>query len=489
MTKHGEPSHSVRDRKRRLKREKRIKQVLGAAIFFILLLVAFGTVAAAIKSRNILITVKAKSVEIRQDEEIPDFQAEVSSEAEEKKLHKKKLDKESGYTAWDLMEDLKQGKGYEIICDADGATEGDYSIQLQLSKDIEKKLDDEWKGKVTIELENGNLTVQNKIGEWDKEKFHRWDGTYVENDFVTVKGRTYYFGEDGQKVSGWQQIGASYYFFDEKGIMQKDQWEKKGESKAYLLSDGKAAVGWVDLDEKTYYFTQEGEMVTGEQRIGASECVFNEDGVLESKKSKVDPDQPMMALTFDDGPGDRTAELIAALKKYNAHATFFMQGINIPGHEDVVAQMAEAGCELGNHSYNHPQLPKLSDAEIRAQIGDTNNLIEKACGQTATVMRPPYGAINDAVKKNVGMPMILWNIDTLDWKTKNTASTIDTVLKTADDGDIVLLHDVHSSSVDAALALIPKLIDAGYQLVTVSEMADARGIQLQSGGVYTDFNK
>lgn len=230
-------------------------------------------------------------------------------------------------------------------------------------------------------------------------------------------------------------------------------------------------------------------MVTGEQRIGASECVFNEDGVLESKKSKVDPDQPMMALTFDDGPGDRTAELIAALKKYNAHATFFMQGINIPGHEDVVAQMAEAGCELGNHSYNHPQLPKLSDAEIRAQIGDTNNLIEKACGQTATVMRPPYGAINDAVKKNVGMPMILWNIDTLDWKTKNTASTIDTVLKTADDGDIVLLHDVHSSSVDAALALIPKLIDAGYQLVTVSEMADARGIQLQSGGVYTDFNK
>ena len=85
--------------------------------------------------------------------------------------------------------------------------------------------------------------------------------------------------------------------------------------------------------------------------------------------------------------------------------------------------------------------------------------------------------------------MILWNIDTLDWKTKNTAATIDTVLKTADEGDILLLHDIHSSSVDAALALIPKLIDAGYQLVTVSEMADARGVQLQSGGVYTDFNK
>lgn len=489
MTKHGESSHSVRDRKKRLKREKMIRQVLGAVIFFILLIVVFESAAAAIRSRNILITVKAKSVSIKQDEGIPDFQTEVSSEAKTKKLHKKKLDKKSGYTAWDLVQDLKQGKGYEITCEADGTTEGKFNIQLKLSKDIEEKLEDQWKGKVTIELENGDLTVLNKTGEWDKNKFRRWDGTYVENDFITVKGRTYYLGEDGQKVSGWTQVGASYYFFDEKGIMQKDQWKNKGESKAYLLSDGKAALGWLDLDDKTYYFTQEGEMVTGNQRIGASECVFNEEGVLESKKSKIDPDQPMMALTFDDGPGERTAELVAALKKYNAHATFFMQGKNIPGHEDVVAQMLEAGCELGNHSYNHPQLPKLSDADMRAQISDTNSLIEKACGQKATVLRPPYGAINDAVKKNAGMPMILWNIDTLDWKTLDTAATIDTVLKTADDGDIVLLHDIHSSSVDAALALIPKLIDAGYQLVTVSEMADARGVQLESGSVYTDFNK
>ena len=181
--------------------------------------------------------------------------------------------------------------------------------------------------------------------------------------------------------------------------------------------------------------------------------------------------------------------MIAALEKYNAHATFFMQGINIPGHEDVISKMVEAGCELGNHSYNHPELPKLSDADMRAQIGDTNNLIEKACGQTATVMRPPYGAINDALKKNVGMPMILWNIDTLDWKTKDANAVVNNVLQTADDGDIVLLHDIHGSSVDAALTLIPKLVDAGYQLVTVSEMAEARGIHMESGGVYTDFNK
>lgn len=137
------------------------------------------------------------------------------------------------------MQDLKQGKGYEIACKADGTKEGKFPIQLQLSKEIEQQLAKKWKGKVTIKLTDGDLTVLNKVGEWDKEKFRRWDGTYVENDFVTVKERTYYFGEDGRKVSGWKQIGASYYFFDEKGIMQKDQWKKKGESKAYLLSDGK----------------------------------------------------------------------------------------------------------------------------------------------------------------------------------------------------------------------------------------------------------
>ena len=164
-----------------------------------------------------------------------------------------------------------------------------------------------------------------------------------------------------------------------------------------------------------------------------------------------------------------------------------MQGINIPGHEDVISKMVEAGCELGNHSYNHPELPKLNDADMRAQIGDTNNLIEKACGQTATVMRPPYGTINDALKKNVGMPMILWNIDTLDWKTRNAQSTIDAVMNKVKDGDIILMHDIHTETVDAALKLIPKLQSEGYQLVTVSELAAAKGKHLLNGNTYTDF--
>ena len=177
------------------------------------------------------------------------------------------------------------------------------------------------------------------------------------------------------------------------------------------------------------------------------------------------------------------------LEKYNAHATFFMQGVNIPGYEAEVARMLQIGCELGNHSYDHPQLSTLDAAGIQKQIGDTNDLIRGAAGKPATVLRPPYGDIDDNMKANVGLPMILWNIDTLDWKTMDAQATINNVLCNADDGDIVLMHDIHSPSVDAAIYLIPKLIEDGYQLVTVSEMAEARGITMENGAVYTDFNK
>ena len=125
------------------------------------------------------------------------------------------------------------------------------------------------------------------------------------------------------------------------------------------------------------------------------------------------------------------------LEKYDAHATFFMQGIHVSKYADDVERMKEIGCEIGNHSSDHPQLTGEADGGA-SQVAKTNELLKQACGQPATVLRPPYGAVNDQVKAAVGMPMILWNIDTLDWKTKDTQSTIDCVLNTADDGDIIL---------------------------------------------------
>ena len=133
-------------------------------------------------------------------------------------------------------------------------------------------------------------------------------------------------------------------------------------------------------------------------------------------------------------------------------------------------------------------MTKLDAAGIQKEIQTTTDAIAKATGgKKPTVMRPPFGAVNETVKQTVGLPIIMWSVDTLDWKTRNTQATIDSVLKNAKDGSVILMHDIHKPSVDAAVQLIPKLIEKGYQLVTVSELAEARGIHLENGVKYSQF--
>ena len=265
-------------------------------------------------------------------------------------------------------------------------------------------------------------------------------------------------------------------------------WQKNGSDKYYMMKSGGAVTGWQKVGKNTYYFENDGKMVTGEVNIGLSVCKFDKKGNLISKKAgKVDPKKPMVALTFDDGPGPRTLELLKALEKYNAHATFFMVGQNVSIHKDALKKMKEIGCELGNHSYNHANLSKQDAKGLKDQVDKTNDLIKGIVGRGATVLRPPYGAIGGVMHEKVKMPMILWNIDTLDWKTRNAQKTIETVMNNVGDGDIVLMHDIHTESVDAALKLIPKLEKEGYQLVTISEMAVAKGQKLENGVKYCDF--
>jgi len=149
--------------------------------------------------------------------------------------------------------------------------------------------------------------------------------------------------------------------------------------------------------------------------------------------------------------------------------------------------MQEIGCEVGNHSYNHEDLSELKKKGLLKQVNTTNDMLSELTGYGISLLRPPYGAISDTMKKHLKQPMILWNIDTLDWKSRDAKKTIKSVMKDVKDGDIILLHDIHSETIDAAIKLIPKLQEEGYQLVTVSEMAAAKGIQLEPGKKYTDF--
>ena len=192
----------------------------------------------------------------------------------------------------------------------------------------------------------------------------------------------------------------------------------------------------------------------------------------------VDPSRPMIALTFDDGPAAPDNRILAALEAVGGRATFFMVGQNVKGHPDIIRRMMADGCELGNHSWSHPQLNKLSAGEVRSQINRTNDAIAAVAGHGATVMRCPYGATGGSVKSvlgDMGYASILWSIDTLDWKTRNASSTVSSVLNHVKDGDIILMHSLYGATAEAVETMVPELVRRGYQLVTVSELAAARG--------------
>lgn len=202
----------------------------------------------------------------------------------------------------------------------------------------------------------------------------------------------------------------------------------------------------------------------------------------------VDPSKPMVALTYDDGPqpsvGNRIMDCLA---QYGGKATFFMVGERVGSYATEVQRMVAEGHEVANHSMNHKYLQKCKAAEIQAQVKLCNDAIEAACGVRPRLMRLPGGGYNSTVLANTHMPMIQWNIDTLDWKTRNAQQTINAVLSKVKDGDVILMHELYSATGDASMTLIPELTKRGFQLVTVSEMAEAKGYKLEAGKLYSSF--
>ncbi len=208
---------------------------------------------------------------------------------------------------------------------------------------------------------------------------------------------------------------------------------------------------------------------------------------------KYDPNKKIIALTFDDGPStdetNGTSDLLDLLEQYDSKATFFCLGNRLNDESaPLLKRMVELGCEIGNHSYDHTQLTRLDAQGVRDQIDKTNELIKQYSGKACRLVRPPYGdANNDIVPANVSQPFIMWDVDTLDWKTKNTASVISLVEKYKEqdwDGAVILMHDIHSTTIEACKTIIPELVNDGYQLVTISELAYLKGVKLEPGKSY-----
>lgn len=226
------------------------------------------------------------------------------------------------------------------------------------------------------------------------------------------------------------------------------------------------------------------------------------DIVEETSANKPKPEDKLVALTFDDGPHRTyTNRVLDILKENNSTATFFIVGYNIENNIETIKRIAESGNEVANHSMDHKWLTKLKPGEIAEQVNGPNDLVKSLAGAEIKLFRAPGGHFNGVTDK-IGMPLIQWSIDTEDWKYKDAAHKdrteeqreadlkmiADKVIDEAEKGDIILMHDIYDFTADLCEILVPGLVEKGFRIVSVSEMYEAYGKELEAGKVYYDID-
>ncbi|HFR3977772.1 TPA: polysaccharide deacetylase family protein [Streptococcus suis] len=191
-----------------------------------------------------------------------------------------------------------------------------------------------------------------------------------------------------------------------------------------------------------------------------------------------------VALTFDDGPSRLTTPVVLdLLKKYKAKATFFVLGQNIAGNEDILKRMIEEGHEIANHTWSHPNLTRITADQVKQEIELTQSAIEEVIGHRPTFMRPPYGAVNASVAAAAGLASIYWNVDTQDWSNRDPHLILSQVQSYTNPGAIILMHDIHQTTVDGLEPVLHYLTEQQYSLVTTTELL---GENLNPGFIYYD---
>ena len=320
---------------------------------------------------------------------------------------------------------------------------------------------------------------------------------------VELDGEEYYFGEDNALVKGWFNIGedrfhsssdtgvidkgitlidGSYYYLDSESGAMRTGWIDEGSDRYYFMTDsGKAAEGLLQFGDTIYGFLN-GKMLKDAKVVqGRTLYYIGSDGTI---TRTVDGNRPLIALTFDDGPSQYTEQLVETLESHGARATFFIVGSRVDWYPDSVRHAYDIGCEMGNHTYEHTYLDKASSEEVANVIGRTDDEIYEVTGVRTSVLRPPGGRVDDTLKQETDLPIVLWSIDTRDWETRDVQSTINHVLGHVRDGDVILMHDIYESTVVACETIVPQLQAQGFELVTVEELGLINQGGLNPGQVY-----
>lgn len=220
-------------------------------------------------------------------------------------------------------------------------------------------------------------------------------------------------------------------------------------------------------------------------------CLGLEESFLAPYRRVIDPEKPMIALTFDDGPSEQTDRLVKVLAQYNARATFCVVGSRAEPYAAVLKRTVAQGNEIATHTWDHTKLTSLSIKSVRSQLTRSIEAVKKTAGYEIRALRPPYGSVNKNVRsacKELGLFIVTWNIDTLDWQTRNTNKTYRAIMKNTKTGNIILMHDLYSTTASAVEKAVPELIEKGVQLVTVSELLSFRQGGAEAGTVYSSVD-
>ncbi len=281
-------------------------------------------------------------------------------------------------------------------------------------------------------------------------------------DDTAVQGMTEY---TEQGAAGWNDGEAGRWYKTASGQQYMNGWKMLGGSRYFFKADGYAAVGWEMADDGNMYY-------------------FNEDGTWDSTKK-----QKLVALTYDDGPSWNTDLILDTLAQYNAKATFFVVGVNQADfYTSELLREYNEGMEIANHTYEHVVLSHSDADTIVHQVSANDELIMSLTGgYQPTLLRAPGGGTNDVVHQYVNKPLIQWDVDTLDWQTRDAANTLAVITENVRDGSVILMHDLYQATAEATVDVVPTLYSMGYKMVTVSELAEAYGYTLENGVEYYSF--
>lgn len=279
--------------------------------------------------------------------------------------------------------------------------------------------------------------------------------------------------EQGDSRSIWIMISAAVVF----GIViiamavQLVRLNRQGEqNKSQIKTEAS-----VDQEKKN---TKEAEKPAGTKKPEEEKIR------VEHIRKDLDPEKPMVALTFDDGPYDRvTNRIVKVLAKHDSRATFFVVGNRVERYADTMKNAYNKGNQIATHTFDHGDLSKMKKKQIRRELKRAFRVMKKINGENPTMLRPPYGNVNDKMRQTIRIPMIYWNVDTEDWASRNKDKILSRC-KSIKDGDIVLMHDLYPSTAAAVEKLVPKLRKKGFQLVTVEELFYYKGIDAKGGKVY-----